>query len=353
MLLYAWVTARPDGGLAPATTVSGMALTSQITPAPTGAATPAAPATPATPVNLAPSDQPLAQQPSPVATGQAPGPLATGQVPQAVQTPGVATGTNNNQTQPPAQNPQASAPTTTLWLFLVLLGIALLAALGFLLLRRRAVAEARASAETLYAPVAPPSQLDGGVGTTTTTTTGTTTTSTTTATTGAPTGSGTATTMAGPAAPLPQTIQCPNCGTANNFNENFCHECGQDLRPTRAQIIAAATPPEETISEDTPYLETLDRVDEQLEYVLSRPVVTIGTAPDNDIVIDSAFQGWQTVSPVHAELRLEQDGFMLIDRESAAGTFVNEMRTGENLLKDGDLIRLGDVRFIFHVPRPE
>jgi hypothetical protein len=274
-------------------------------------------------------------------------------VPQAVQTPGVATGTNNNQTQPPAQNPQASAPTTTLWLFLVLLGIALLAALGFLLLRRRAVAEARASAETLYAPVAPPSQLDGGVGTTTTTTTGTTTTSTTTATTGAPTGSGTATTMAGPAAPLPQTIQCPNCGTANNFNENFCHECGQDLRPTRAQIIAAATPPEETISEDTPYLETLDRVDEQLEYVLSRPVVTIGTAPDNDIVIDSAFQGWQTVSPVHAELRLEQDGFMLIDRESAAGTFVNEMRTGENLLKDGDLIRLGDVRFIFHVPRPE
>jgi hypothetical protein len=151
----------------------------------------------------------------------------------------------------------------------------------------------------------------------------------------------------------PSTVTCPNCGMSNDFSENFCHECGQDLRPTRAQMVAALTPPpaqEDVVTEDTPYLETLDRIDEQLEYVLARPKIAVGTAPGNDIVIDESFKGWEQVSPVHAELRREQEGFVIVDKDSASGTFVNEMRTGENILADGDTIRLGGVRFIFHIP---
>ncbi|MDQ6694393.1 MAG: zinc ribbon domain-containing protein, partial [Chloroflexota bacterium] len=34
-------------------------------------------------------------------------------------------------------------------------------------------------------------------------------------------------------------VVCPNCGTSNSYDENFCHECGQDLRPTRAQMATA------------------------------------------------------------------------------------------------------------------
>lgn len=99
-----------------------------------------------------------------------------------------------------------------------------------------------------------------------------------------------------------------------------------------------------------PYLETLDRTDDQLEYVLSRKKVVIGSAPGNDIVIDSAFQGHATVSPRHAELRREVDGFILVDLESEHGTYVNDARTGENLLAEGDQIRLGDVKFIYRAP---
>ncbi|MFL5734769.1 MAG: FHA domain-containing protein [Chloroflexia bacterium] len=153
---------------------------------------------------------------------------------------------------------------------------------------------------------------------------------------------------------MPATVQCANCGSANSTSEKFCHECGQDLRPQVAALAAAAAappPPIDVVEADTPYLETLDRVDEQLEFVLSRPRIVIGTAGGNDIVIDAAFKGWRTVSPVHAELRRDQDGFTLVDRDSEYGTFVNEMRTGENILSDGDLVRLGDVRFIFRVPR--
>jgi pSer/pThr/pTyr-binding forkhead associated (FHA) protein len=120
----------------------------------------------------------------------------------------------------------------------------------------------------------------------------------------------------------------------------------------RAAIIAAAAPPPDIVTDDMPYLETLDRTDEQLEYVLSRKRILIGTAAGNDIVIDSSFKGFETVSPRHAELRRETDGtgFLLIDLDSESGTFVNEARTGENLLGEGDQIRFGNVRFVFRVP---
>lgn len=154
----------------------------------------------------------------------------------------------------------------------------------------------------------------------------------------------------GPAT-APMTITCPNCGTANAINENFCHECGQDLRPVRQSMMAAAAPVPDVVTDDMPYLETLDRTDEQLEYVLSRNRVVLGTAAGSDVVIGEAFRGYETVSPRHAELRKEGDGFLLVDLDSENGTFVNDVRTGENLLSDGDVVSLGSVRFVFRVPQ--
>ncbi len=275
-----------------------------------------------------------AQQPSPVPTGAAPPPQVTGQVPPPVPSPGDAL---PGGTQP--QSPISPATDGFPWLPVLLLGALLLALVGFFVLRRRP------TVEPVY--VEGPAEPSPAERTVTTATTTTATMDTASATT--PPSTSTAVVSPTAAPPIPDTITCPNCGTVNNINENFCHECGQDLRPIRTQLLAVA-PPEELVSEDMPYLETLDRVDEQLEYVLSRAVVVIGTAPGNDIVIDSAFAGWQTVSPVHAELRREQEGFVLVDRDSESGTFVNELRTGESILKDGDLIRLGNVRFIYHVP---
>lgn len=154
---------------------------------------------------------------------------------------------------------------------------------------------------------------------------------------------------------LPATLTCPNCGATNEWSENFCHECGQDLRPQRAQTTAAAAtataPPPDVMTDDMPYLETLDRTDEQLEYVLSRPYVVIGSAAGNDIVIDAAFKGHETVSPRHAELKRSDDGhFTLLDLNSEQGTFINDSRTEADQLAEGDNIRLGSVKFIYRVP---
>jgi hypothetical protein len=160
-------------------------------------------------------------------------------------------------------------------------------------------------------------------------------------------------------------VACPNCGTINGPDENFCHECGEDLRPVRATALspaggsavtaaaASAAIPADVDIDTLPYLETLDRMDEQLEYVLSRPRVLIGTAPGNDIVINADFSGNTSVSPVHAELRRDEEGYVLRDRDSERGTFLNDAAISESVLADGDTMRLGEVRFIFHVPEAE
>lgn len=146
-------------------------------------------------------------------------------------------------------------------------------------------------------------------------------------------------------------VECPNCGTVNSLSENFCHECGQDLRPARTPRTAA---PVDVVDEYTPYLETQSRVDEQLEYVLSRPKVTIGTASGNDIVIDTAFSGAGSVAGVHAELRRDGEGFVILDRGSENGIHVNGAKVAEQVLKDNDEVQIGEVRFVYRAPaRPQ
>lgn len=245
---------------------------------------------------------------------------------------------------PPGDSTQTGSTPSTFPLIPVLLAlIVALAAAGFVLLRSR---------RPLPQPVAASTNARRTVSSTTNRTT-------TMPQQGAsppafvpPTGASSATVPIAAGAADMTTVQCPNCGTTNGPTENFCHECGEDLRPMRAQLAPAVAPPMpvDEVTEDTPYLETLDRADEQLEYVLSRQRVLLGTAPGNDVVIDDLFTGWETVSPVHAELRREQEGFVVVDRDSQNGTFVNEMRTGENILSDGDVLRLGSVRFVFRVP---
>jgi hypothetical protein len=148
-------------------------------------------------------------------------------------------------------------------------------------------------------------------------------------------------------AAAPTMVKCPNCDTMNPIDRRYCDECGQDLRAAVAAAMAGTLP---EVEATTPYLETLSRADEQLEFVLARDVITVGRALDNDIVIDDQFIGWQTVSPRHAELRRRAEGFVLRDLDSENGTFVNSARTGENVLQDGMTIAFGKVEFIYRVP---
>ncbi len=89
---------------------------------------------------------------------------------------------------------------------------------------------------------------------------------------------------------------------------------------------------------------TVTRTEEREEdgtefvYPLGRHT-TIGRAPDNDIVLGSA-----TVSGYHAEIRYENGQYVLHDKNSRNGTYVNGRRiVGPNLIKPGWRITIGDV----------
>ncbi|WP_221359445.1 FHA domain-containing protein [Streptomyces beigongshangae] len=67
-----------------------------------------------------------------------------------------------------------------------------------------------------------------------------------------------------------------------------------------------------------------------------------GRKSDNDVIIVST-----SASRLHAEIVVEDGAFVLHDRDSRNGTYVNERRVTRHVLEHGDVIRIGDETFAF------
>jgi hypothetical protein len=78
--------------------------------------------------------------------------------------------------------------------------------------------------------------------------------------------------------------------------------------------------------------------------VSSKPV-TFGRSEENDIVLTAGL-----ASRFHAELRQEAGGYVLRDRGSSNGTWVNGEPITERWLQPGDKITIGDEEFRFETP---
>ncbi len=110
-----------------------------------------------------------------------------------------------------------------------------------------------------------------------------------------------------------------------------------------AQIVVPPPPPPITAS-----LEFTVESGELLRFTLDKPVLTIGRAADNDIVLAAPVLNVDTVSQHHARLRRDQDDYLVRDLGSKNGLAVNGRHTIENLLQDGDRLQFGEVEAIFH-----
>ena len=80
---------------------------------------------------------------------------------------------------------------------------------------------------------------------------------------------------------------------------------------------------------------------------LVKPVVTLGRALDNDIVLDDA-----RVSRRHAQLRIRHGRYVLYDTGSSGGTTVNDRSVTEVVLSAGDVIALAGAQIIFGEDTP-
>jgi hypothetical protein len=76
--------------------------------------------------------------------------------------------------------------------------------------------------------------------------------------------------------------------------------------------------------------------------------ITIGRADNNDLVIDDRFSGYETVSEIHARLYQRAGYWIIKDLDSDRGIYVNQRRTGHNILQEGWQVSIGSVTFEFH-----
>ena len=80
----------------------------------------------------------------------------------------------------------------------------------------------------------------------------------------------------------------------------------------------------------------------QGDYQLTEPVTVLGRSRRCDIVLTDP-----NVSRQHAEVRRQDDGFMLLDLGSTNGTRVNRRDVKQVVLQHGDRIELGTTEFLF------
>jgi len=71
--------------------------------------------------------------------------------------------------------------------------------------------------------------------------------------------------------------------------------------------------------------------------------LTIGRHPDNDVVLANELM----VSRHHSAISLEGGQYVLYDRDSANGTWVNDQRVFRHVLTPGDRIQIWNSKFIF------
>jgi CDP-diglyceride synthetase len=79
------------------------------------------------------------------------------------------------------------------------------------------------------------------------------------------------------------------------------------------------------------------------EFLLTQKMTNIGKSPKTEI----GLEGYTKVSDVHTMIAKEKKGFVLTDAGAKTGTYVNDEKIGKKILKDGDVIRVGDAQFLF------
>lgn len=77
-------------------------------------------------------------------------------------------------------------------------------------------------------------------------------------------------------------------------------------------------------------------------FLLDQATTSAGRHPDSDIFLDDV-----TVSRRHAEFRLENNEFSVVDVGSLNGTYVNREPVDSAVLANGDEVQIGKFRLVF------
>jgi hypothetical protein len=134
---------------------------------------------------------------------------------------------------------------------------------------------------------------------------------------------------------------CPQCGSANQPDANFCSVCGapmpRDEAYTETHVVVDVPGDGEV-----PLLVVVRGANVGSRFALTGDLTTIGRHPESDVFLDDV-----TVSRRHAEVRRGGDGTLeLADVGSLNGTYVNNERIDRAELAEGDQVQVGKFRLV-------
>lgn len=107
------------------------------------------------------------------------------------------------------------------------------------------------------------------------------------------------------------------------------------------EVIVAASQSQLRVQFEAIELRVVTGPDAGLEISLGLPVLRIGTAPDNDVVLTD-----RAISRRHAEIRMTPTGLLLRDLGSTNGIFINDVRIAEAYIPADADCRLGYSRLL-------
>lgn len=77
-------------------------------------------------------------------------------------------------------------------------------------------------------------------------------------------------------------------------------------------------------------------------FPLDKPVFRIGRSLDNDLVLNDP-----SVSRYHAEIQYQNSRFLLVDKNSSTGTFLNNTKADISPLFAGDILQISHTPIMF------
>ena len=150
-------------------------------------------------------------------------------------------------------------------------------------------------------------------------------------------------------------VFCNNCGHRNPPNSSFCSSCGAvlDLPDERTVVIAQVDPLQDLPGPSDNATIRLGEIGEHAvlvirsgdltgsRFTLSKDITQIGRHQYSDILLDDI-----TVSRRHAEVVKTSNSLLVRDLGSLNGTYVNQTRVDEFVLKHGDELQVGKFRMV-------
>ncbi len=146
--------------------------------------------------------------------------------------------------------------------------------------------------------------------------------------------------------------KCQSCKHQNAPNAQFCESCGAQLTEEpghTTQMYSASDLAHEMDSKNEgilkgsgPRLVVLQGAASGSKFALTEAETTLGRHTSSDVFLDDV-----TVSRHHAEIQKENGGYMLLDKGSLNGTYVNKQRVESVLLNSGDEVQVGKFKFLY------